>query len=108
VKSFKILLSLALSALLMVGPAAAQAPVTEGNPAAEAAKDTTTNPEKAKSPRPLKNTIAVILAGAAAGAGIGAGISKNHEKGAIFGAIAGGIAAVIYDRITKDDPPGKI
>lgn len=106
-KSFKILLSLALSSLLIVGPAAAQAPVTAEQPTVETAKDATKE-EKAKSPRPLKNTVAVILAGAAAGAGIGAGISKNREKGAIFGAIAGGIAAVIYDRVTKDNPPGKI
>ncbi|MBY0505261.1 MAG: hypothetical protein K2X03_15210 [Bryobacteraceae bacterium] len=101
-KKYQFLLSLALCALLIVGPAAAQAP------ADVPAKEEPVKEEKAKSPRPLKNTIAVILAGAAAGAGLGAGISKNREKGAIFGAIAGGIAAVIYDRVTKNDPPGKI
>ena len=115
-KSLKLILSLALSAMLIVGPAAAQetsAPaVPEQKATAEKAEPKADSPgqgkEAAKAPRPLKNTVAVILAGAAAGSAMGAGLSKDKAKGAILGAIVGGIVAVVYDRVTKDDPPGKI
>ena len=109
-KSLKLILSLALSAMLIVGSAAAQEKSTPAVPEKVATIEKADSQEKeaAKAPRPLKNTVAVILAGAAAGSALGAGLSKDKSKGAILGAIAGGIVAVIYDRVTKDNPPGKI
>ena len=109
-KSLKLMLSLALSAMLIVGPAAAQETSAPAVPEKVATSEKADSPEKeaAKAPRPLKNTVAVILAGAAAGSAMGAGLSKDKAKGAILGAIAGGIVAVVYDRVTKDNPPGKI
>lgn len=113
-KSLKLILSLALSAMLIVGPAAAQEAPTPAVPEQKATTEKADSPEKdkgkeaAKAPRPLKNTVAVILAGAAAGSAMGAGLSKDKAKGAILGAIAGGIVAAVYDRVTKDNPPGKI
>ncbi len=109
-KSLKLILSLALSAMLIVGPAAAQETAAPAVPEQKAKVEKAESQEKeaANAPRPLKNTVAVILAGAAAGSAMGAGLSKDKSKGAILGAIAGGIVAVIYDRVTKDNPPGKI
>ncbi len=107
-KSLKLILSLALSAMLIVGPAAAQETPAVPEQKAKVEKADSQEKEAAKAPRPLKNTVAVILAGAAAGSAMGAGLSKDKSKGAILGAIAGGIVAVIYDRVTKDNPPGKI
>ena len=114
-KSLKLFLSLALSAILLVSPAAAQetsvpaVPEKVGTEKADPeVKGDSQNKKAANAPRPLKNTVAVILAGAAAGSAMGAGLSKDKTKGAILGAIAGGIAAVVYDRVTKDNPPGKI
>ncbi len=101
-KRYRPLLSVLLGALLVMGQAVAQESAPPVEPKAPVGKQ-----EEVKKPRPLKNTVAVILAGAAAGSAVGAGISKDKTKGAIFGAIAGGVAAVIYDRVTKDDPPGK-
>ncbi len=101
-KSLKPIFALMLSAFLVV----AQEPPEASVPAPPATKSEAE--AEAKKPRALKNSIAVILAGAAAGSAMGAGISKDKAKGAIFGAIAGGIAAVVFDRVTKDDPPGKI
>ena len=114
VKNLKTMLSLALSALMILGPAAAQEKSAPESPATETVgkkadgKDISKEKEVATTPRPLKNTIAVILAGAAAGSAMGAGFSKDKAKGAILGAIAGGIMAVVYDRVTKENPPGKI
>lgn len=108
-KSLKLMLSLALSAMLMVGPAAAQETSPPAVPEKVATeKADSQEKEAAKAARPLKNTVAVILAGAAAGSAMGAGLSKDKAKGAILGAIAGGIVAAVYDRVTKDNPPGKI
>ena len=109
-KSLKLILSVALSAMLIVGPAAAQETATPAVPEKVATSEKTESQAKevAKAARPLKNTVAVILAGAAAGSAMGAGLAKDKAKGAILGAIAGGIVAVVYDRVTKDNPPGKI
>lgn len=54
-----------------------------------------------KQGRPLKNTIAIITAGAAAGASIGAATKKGTQA-IVIGAIAGAAAGLIYDRMTAE------
>jgi len=54
-----------------------------------------------QSGRPLKNTIAIITAGAAAGASIGAATKKGTQA-IVIGAIAGAAAGLIYDRMTAE------
>ena len=51
--------------------------------------------------RPLKNTIAIITAGAAAGASLGAATRKGTQA-VVIGAIAGAAAGLIYDRMTAE------
>jgi hypothetical protein len=54
-----------------------------------------------KDGRPLKNSIAIITAGAAAGASIGAATKKGTQA-IVIGAIAGAAAGLIYDRMTAE------
>jgi len=51
--------------------------------------------------RPVKNTIAIITAGAAAGASIGAATKKGTQA-IVIGAVAGAAAGLIYDRMTAN------
>jgi hypothetical protein len=66
-----------------------------------------------KQGRPLKQTIAIITAGAAAGASIGAATKKGTQA-IVIGAIAGAAAGLIYDRMSAEkkqpapEPTGEI
>ena len=54
--------------------------------------------------RPIRNTVALVAAGAGLGAGLGKATGK--KQGPLVGAIAGGIAGLIYDRMTYKNPKG--
>ena len=80
-KGLKLMLSLALSVMLIVGPAAAQETSTPAVPEkVSTEKADSQEKEAAKAPRPLNNTMAVILAGAAAGSAMGPASAKTKPK----------------------------
>ena len=75
----------------------AAVPLAEGQDAEAAAK----TGQASKPGRPLKNTIAIVTAGAAAGASLGAATRKGTQA-VVIGAIAGAAAGLIYDRMTAE------
>ena len=74
---------------------------SDGEPAVKGGKSLPQEGKVDKQGRPLKNTIAIITAGAAAGASIGAATKKGTQA-IVIGAIAGAAAGLIYERMTAD------